>query len=737
MEYKQVKCDIIIPIYNAYEALKECIRSVLKNTDLNYNQLILINDCSTDTRINDYIEQVKKENKNLNIVILNNNENLGFVGTVNRGMKYSKNDVLLLNSDTEVPKKWLDNIKKCAYSGEKIATVTPLSNNATLVSVPKKLTRNELPTDFSFEDYANLILKNSTCEYPELPVAHGFCMYIKRDVLSVVGYFDEKNFEKGYGEETDFCFRCLDYGYRHILCDNVIIYHKESQSFGKNRKRLVEQHEKIIENKYPLYQEKLRNWISNYPIEYILKFISYKIGLNETNRKNILIIIHEWENSIGGTTLHVRDIINNLREKFNFHVLYMVNGIYKLNSYFKNSSAEINLMSIEKRSIIPRYSEKYKEMLENIVSALNISEIHVHHMINHYFDIADVVKKHNINLTISLHDFYSICPTINMLMNGEKYCGDLKKKDCSNCLKLALNINNSILDDWHKDWERLFKYSNNIIVPSEDTKNRILKIYKNLNINVIGHGIDLERNYNKNNKKRLNKKTFNVAYVGVLANHKGLFEYKKIVNDSSNRNIRFHLFGTCEDKKMRKNTSNYFYHGKYDRKDIVKLLNENDIDLVCMFSTTPETFSYTVSEVIAAGIPILSYDIGAGAERIKNNCLGWTIPILSSIESIEKEIFGIKNNIEDYNSKLVNISKYKLKTISEMSTEYENIYKENKSGKINYEKLMDLIKLGYNNSVDNNKLEEILSSTKWKIISKINFSPRTTNIIRKILRRNR
>ena len=45
------RCDIIIPIYNAYDALVECIDSVIANTDLNKNGLILINDCSSDEMI--------------------------------------------------------------------------------------------------------------------------------------------------------------------------------------------------------------------------------------------------------------------------------------------------------------------------------------------------------------------------------------------------------------------------------------------------------------------------------------------------------------------------------------------------------------------------------------------------------------------------------------------------------------------------------------------------------------
>ena len=192
------KCDIIIPIYNAYECVVECVDSVLENTDLDYNRLILINDKSTDTRIYTLLDEYRKKYKNF--IILENEVNRGFVGTVNVGMKYSlENDVLLLNSDTVVTPKWLDSIKKCAYSGEMIATVTPLSNNATMASVPVPFVKNELPDGISINEMAEIVDKCSYLDYPDLPTGHGFCLYIRRNVLDEVGFFDEEAFGKGYG----------------------------------------------------------------------------------------------------------------------------------------------------------------------------------------------------------------------------------------------------------------------------------------------------------------------------------------------------------------------------------------------------------------------------------------------------------------------------------------------------------------------------------------------------------
>ena len=67
------------------------------------------------------------------------------IKTVNKGMKYSSNDVILLNSDTEVTKNWIEKLQECAYSNEYIATATPLTNNGTICSVPNFGIDNEIP----------------------------------------------------------------------------------------------------------------------------------------------------------------------------------------------------------------------------------------------------------------------------------------------------------------------------------------------------------------------------------------------------------------------------------------------------------------------------------------------------------------------------------------------------------------------------------------------------------------
>lgn len=261
-------CDVIVAVYNAYEYLIECVNSIINNSKECKYRLILIDDKSTDKRIQEYFEELKKNNID-NIILLNNQENLGFIKTVNKGMMYSDNDVILLNSDTVVTNGWIRKIRAAAYTDERIATVTPLTNNGTICSVPNFCEDNELPSNIELERYAQIIEDISCNKVIEIPTAVGFCMYIKRKVINKIGLFDDVSFLKGYGEENDFCCRCIEHGYINVACDNTFIYHKGSMSFKEDKKKLIERNLKILFEKHPYYAMEVDKFFRNNPLKYM------------------------------------------------------------------------------------------------------------------------------------------------------------------------------------------------------------------------------------------------------------------------------------------------------------------------------------------------------------------------------------------------------------------------------------------------------------------------------------
>lgn len=676
--------DIVVPIYNAYDYTVECIKSILNTTDLNKNTLVLINDKSPDEKILPMLYNFKNENQDKKIVVLENEQNMGFVKTVNKGMRYSSNDVILLNSDTEVTKNWIEKLQDAAYSNPFVATVTPLTNNGTICSVPNFGVDNELPKNMNLESYAEMIEKVSKSRYPELTTGNGFCLYIKRNVIDELGLFDDETFGKGYGEENDFCYRALDHGYTNILCDNTFIYHKGTQSFKKEnltetRAQLIESHMKLLRDKHPIYVQKTDNFIANNPLRDIQENIDINIKLFEKRR--ILYLVNEWEENMemtGGTSLHIKDLIEkNLESKIASFVLAPDKfdlTRFKLYLYTEDVSREIaNFKTdIQNYGQINYTNQTYEKMIKTIFDSFKIDILHVHHFLFQTFDSIYEAKKRGIYSIITLHDLYMSCPSINMVYK-DKFCEVDKDKDCSKCLKMRYGVNSDILENWRKTCRNVLEKFDRIIVPSENTKKQYNKVYKDLQIEVVEHGVKILET--KANSEKIQKDTFDIAFVGAMAVHKGSNILKSLIKECNNPKIKIHLFGKSEDKSLEQNQSNYIFHGKYKRGELPQLLIDNNIDLVCMFTPWPETYSYTLTECYMAKIPVLAFDIGAVGDRIKQDKLGWTIEYPQDTKNIISKIEEIMKNKEEYDKVKKEFENYKFKTIEEMQNYYEELYK--------------------------------------------------------------
>jgi GT2 family glycosyltransferase len=244
--------NIIICVHNALTDVKACLNSIGKNTTSAY-KLILVDDGS-DIETRNYLRDYA--NKNF-ISLLRNETARGYTIAANQGMRAAKGSyIVLLNSDTIVSPNWLDKLIICAESDTKIGMVGPLSNTASWQSIPKiedkgDWATNPLPTDITVAQMATRISTFSARLYPRLAFLNGFCLLIKRQLIDDIGYFDEKNFAQGYGEENDYCIRARQANWQLVVADDVYIYHAQSKSYShERRKKLAEQAGIALANKH-------------------------------------------------------------------------------------------------------------------------------------------------------------------------------------------------------------------------------------------------------------------------------------------------------------------------------------------------------------------------------------------------------------------------------------------------------------------------------------------------------
>ncbi len=691
--------NIIIPIYNAYEELQLCVESIKKYTDLKRNRLILINDKSPDKRIEEYLEKVKEQN----ICVLHNEENLGFSGTINRGIQLSQNDVLLLNSDTVVTKRWIEKIVNCAYSDNSIATVTPLSNNATLCSVPEFCEENKLPEDMTIDDMAELVENASAKLYPCLPVAHGFCMFIKRSVIEEIGVFDAKTFERGYGEENDFCYRAIQAGYYHVMCDDTYIYHSGTSSFvSEEKQKYIREHEKILMQRYPKEMEETHTHCMVNPNKVIFENIKNHLILRR-NKINILLFMQsdfreDASDNCGGTQFHVKDLMMGLRDTYNVFVAARDRNFLNVTAYSKEKEICYRYFIDGKKSY-PVFTDKIqKQLVGSILDVFQIQLVHVHHTKGLSLDIFYEAEKRKIPFIITLHDYYYICPNIKLLDDKNQLCiGKEKKVICRNCLKKDLNMNDTIdyLSIWRKRNQEVLEMAELLITPSHSAK-EIMKMYfpkLKDKIQVVEHGSDPYVQEKKKEQKTSEicnlkiknnqKEKFHIAFIGGLSIEKGANLALNLIKHGS-KDIEWFIFGEIGLLELRElKQKNLIKTGAYQREDLGNMLQEYQIDLVCILPILPETFCYTLSEAVLCKVPVLVTEIGALKERIRQLKCGWSVKADAKYPEILEKIEYIRRNKEEYQKVKDSIENIRLRNREEMIKDYKEIYsafikKENK-----------------------------------------------------------
>ncbi len=111
-----------------------------------------------------------------------------------------------------------------------------------------------LPEHLTAERAAADVRRASLRLRPDIPTCIGHCAYIRRSAIDLVGEFDTA-FSPGYEEEVDFSQRCILRGLRHVVADDVFVFHRHAGSFGDGEAVTGRRarHHAIIQQRYPYY----------------------------------------------------------------------------------------------------------------------------------------------------------------------------------------------------------------------------------------------------------------------------------------------------------------------------------------------------------------------------------------------------------------------------------------------------------------------------------------------------
>ena len=611
--------DVIIPIYNAFDDLVRCVESVLRCTTGEY-RLWLINDASPDERIAPLLDQLLTQHSRIRV--LTNPRNLGFIGTVNRGFSETAGDVILLNSDTVVTRGWLSKMLTCAASDSRIATITPFSNNAEICSYPEMCGNHPWATGDDPEIANRALEMASRRLYPDLPTAVGFCMFVRRTALEVVGRFDDR-YGLGYGEENDFCRKLVAAGFRNVLLDDTFVAHVGNRSFDSKKAALVASNSRLLISRFPDYPRLVQDFIAaDSPRLTRLLARSIEPILRAPGRPGVLHVLH---GKGGGTEHHVHDLVEAI-PGHRHYVLVALGDRWEIEDLSDPTGSSPISYCFERKT-----DELWASFLREVVDIFAVQFIHVHHLSGSRIGLLTALANAGVPYGVTVHDFHLACPTITLMNGNDRFCGGETDADaCRRCLAEQPGLRDVDLDGWRRDHAAFLAAARFVLAPSQSAADLLARYYPPHAVYVVPHDKPAVATRSVAIEPKFSLPADGVPTVGVLGAIgpvKGARRLERLVALTRQLRLplRWVLIGYLDRQYLpiQDQDAVFTVHGPYRPAEIPALLDHYRVKLTVFPSAGPETFSYTLTESFAAGRPALVPPIGALGERVRASGGGW------------------------------------------------------------------------------------------------------------------
>jgi len=630
--------SVVIPVYGSPIETLSCLRSLFASKNLTDFRVIVVDDASPDALTSDCLDRLA-DAKVLSLV--RHSVNKGFPAACNSGFAASgSDDVVILNSDVTVNGDWLDRMVAHIATDTRIATLTPMSCDDSFTSYPTPFSSS------SFERYPldliDSVAKSSLATAVETPTGVGYCMYMTRASLDELGGFDTTAFKRGYGEENDFCQKAVARGFRNLVTPNIFVTHKGGVSFGTSKAKRMGRAINVVERLHPGYQERIFEFIRRDPLASIRQSID--VGLLNTVYPNgaELIVTH---NLGGGTERAILEHANALAERGICPLVLRAkkidtDGFTVVMSHALDSVGD-NLGEYDLRT--------QSTELAHILRSLRVRSASVQHLIELNWFAPDLLlnffQEQSISYEVVLHDFFLICPRVNMTDGTGRYCGGVDVATCQSCV---INFKSWSRDSpaiipWHQRASRIFAGATAIYAPSLDTLERFTEANLGAKIQYRPHltqGFspmpDGRRSIPLASGAETVERDRNILIIGAISVEKGaqlLLEVARLA-ESQKEKLHFHVLGFTYCDAEFSDLTNVTIHGTYVEEELQTRIHEVAPDLIWFPGMLPETFSYTLSAAIESRVcPSLSFDIGAIGHRIMSEGLGWTVPLRNGLDS--------------------------------------------------------------------------------------------------------
>jgi len=252
--------SFVIVTFNSLEPLKICLQSLFASiSDDLYFEVIIVDNNSLDRSKQFILENYP------DIQLIQNDENLGYTKAMNQGLKIAHGKYLVqLNPDVFVNLgtfqaliSWMDDNSDVGICIPKVLNqdgtfqkqcrrgfARPIEVFSYFLKLDRIFPKNRI-----IGNYVKTYLPED--EIVEVDAVSGSCMMIRKDLISNIGYLDERYFT--YQEDTDYCFQAKKAGWKVYYLPFASVIHQGGRGGSRSNpyKAIYEWH-----RSYYLYYRK-------------------------------------------------------------------------------------------------------------------------------------------------------------------------------------------------------------------------------------------------------------------------------------------------------------------------------------------------------------------------------------------------------------------------------------------------------------------------------------------------
>jgi len=615
---------VVIPAYRGRAQTLACVESVRATVPPD-TIILVVDDASPDRDLAAALAGLARSGQ---ITLRRLDANIGFPGAANAGMQaYPDRDIILLNSDTLVPPGWLQRLRTAAYSAPDIGTVTPLSNDATILSYPDIIGENAVPdaaTTAATDRVARLANGSAVVE---IPTGVGFCLYIRRDCLDHVGPLREDVFAQGYGEENDFCLRARHLGWRSVAAPGVFVAHVGGQSFGSARRHLIRRNAAVLNRLHPGYDAVIAAHIAADPVAPHRRRMDERRWEAGRQRKAVILITHG-----GGGGLDVvvaARCAAAVREGARAIVLRPAPAGCRV-----TEGAGFPNLIYAVPSELPALTALLRDDRP--------THIELHHRLGHAPDIMGLAAALGVPWDVYVHDYAWFCQRIALVSHHGRYCGEPEMPGCQACIadlgtlleeeiSVPALVERSTLD---------LTGACQVYAPSRDAALRITRHFPTLRPVITPWEDDTAWPTPMPVPAAAVRR---VCIIGAIGREKGYDVLLGCARDARARSLplEFVVVGYTEDDPRLMDSGPVWITGEFTEAEAVALIREQAAHLAFIPSIWPETWCFALSRAWQAGLPAMAFDLGAPAERIRATGRGWLLPLGLSPAAVNDALLAL------------------------------------------------------------------------------------------------